>query len=248
MPVVKSIRSVSPASRPYERRFIKVIVGLGVGVLMALNPPSTAHAATFCIVAGTHAGGAHGLVALRPGERIPTGGKPCATTFWVDPAGGPLHTLTVAGPGWRGTVHSSATRVAGLVGRSELETGNLAGGGRANVSALRARLETNRHDAMRVRIVLAVILITLAVFAPRRAVMGAAAAIGAGLVLAALGWSSLVLFAVLTLLGALLPWRALWLFFGAYLLVLVFCRRRSRWPCSACIPGAGAASTASRTS
>ena len=189
---------------------------------MALNPPSTAHAATGCIVAGTHAGGAHGLVALRPGERIPAGGKPCATTFWVDPAGGPLHTLTVVGPGWHGTVHSPATRVAGLVGLQELENGNLAGGGRADVPALRARLDTNRRDAMRVRIVLAVILIALAVFAPRRAVMAAAAAIGAGLVLSALGWSSLVLFAVLTLLGALLPWRALWLFFAAYLLVLVF--------------------------
>ena len=199
-----------------------LIVGVGVVVLMALNPASTAHAATGCIVAGTHAGGAHGLVALRPGERVPTGGRPCATTFWVDPAGGPLHALTVVGPGWHGTVHSPATRVGGLVGLPELESGNLSGGGHANVAALRSRLDTNRRDAMRVRVLLAVILITLAVFAPRRAVMGGAAAIAAALVLSAFGWSSLVLFAVLTVLGAFLPWRALWLFFSVYLLVLVF--------------------------
>ena len=199
-----------------------LIVGVGVVVLMALNPASTAHAATGCIVAGTHAGGAHGLVALRPGERVPTGGRPCATTFWVDPAGGPLHALTVVGPGWHGTVHSPATRVGGLVGLPELESGNLGGGGHANVAALRSRLDTNRRDAMRVRVLLAVILITLAVFAPRRAVMGGAAAIAAALVLSAFGWSSLVLFAVLTVLGAFLPWRALWLFFSVYLLVLVF--------------------------
>jgi mono/diheme cytochrome c family protein len=99
---------------------MRLIVGAGVVVLMALNPASIARAATTCIVAGTHPGGAHGLVALPPGERVPTGGKPCATTFWVDPAGGPLHTLTVVGPGWHGTVHSSATRVGGLVGLPEL--------------------------------------------------------------------------------------------------------------------------------
>ena len=49
---------------------MRLIVGVGVVVLMALNPPSTARAATGCIVAGTRAGGAHGLVALRPGRRL----------------------------------------------------------------------------------------------------------------------------------------------------------------------------------
>ena len=43
----------------------------------------------------------------------------------------------------------------------------------------------------------------------------------AALVLSAFGSTSLTLFALLTLLGCLAPWRALWLFFAAYLVVLV---------------------------
>jgi hypothetical protein len=68
---------------------------------------------------------------------------------------------------------------------------------------------------------LAAILIALALLWPRRAVMGGAAAVGASLLLSAFGSTSLTLFGLLTLAGSLLPWRALWLFFGAYLVVLV---------------------------
>jgi hypothetical protein len=129
--------------------------------------------------------------------------------------------VTVTGPGWHGTLRSSETRVDGLVGAHALVGGTLEGGGHANLQALRARLDTTRTNAMRLRVLLASILIALALIAPRRAVMGGAAAVGASLLLSAFGSTSLTLFGLLTLAGSLLPWRALWLFFGTYLVVLV---------------------------
>ena len=194
-------------------------------VALGLNAPSTAHAATRCVVAGTHAGGARGFVVARPHhsvlEHVAVAAKPCATTVWVDPRGGPLHAVSVVGPGWSGTIHSHATRVDGLIGAPQLANGDFRGGGHANLERLERRLDHNRSQVMRVRILLATILITLALFAPRRVVTGAAAAIASALLLSALGWTSLTLLGLLTLAGAFLPWRALWLFFAAYLLVLV---------------------------
>lgn len=216
---------MSPASRPYDLRFMRVIVGTALVVALGLNAPSTAQAATRCIVEGTHAGGARGFVVARPGhsvlEHVRVAANPCTTTIWVDPSGGPLHTMSVIGPGWSGTIHSNATRVDGLIGAPQLANGDFHGGGRANLQRLEKRLDRTRHDVLRVRILLAAILIALALVAPRRAVMAAASAIAAALVLSAAGSSSLTLLGVLTVAGSLLPWRALWLFFAAYLLVLV---------------------------
>jgi hypothetical protein len=227
---VKIIRKVSPASRPYDLRFMRLIVGLLVVVPLALNGASTAGASTIrpaesCIVAGTHAGGAKGFVVARPHhsvlEHVAVATKPCRTTFWVDPRGGPLHALTVTGPGWSGTVRSDSTRVDGLIGAAQLRTGQLHGGGHANLPELQSRLDRTRSSVLRTRILLATILIALALFAPRRAVVGGAAAITAALVLSAFGSTSLTLLAFLTLVGCLAPWRALWLFFAVYLVVLV---------------------------
>ncbi len=194
-------------------------------VALGLNAPSTAHAATRCVVAGTHAGGARGFVVARPHhsvlEHVAVAAKPCATTVWVDPRGGPLHAVSVVGPGWSGTIHSHATRVDGLIGAPQLANGDFRGGGHANLERLEQRLDRTQHSVLRVRILLAAILIALALVAPRRAVMAAASAIAAALVLSAAGSTSLTLLALLTLAGSLLPWRALWLFFAAYLLVLV---------------------------
>jgi len=222
---VNTIRSVSPASRPYDLRFMRVIVGAALVVALGLNAPSTAHAATRCIVAGTHTGGARGFVVARPHhsvlEHVAVAAKPCETTVWVDPRGGPLHAVSVVGPGWSGTIHSHATRVDGLIGAPQLANGDFRGGGHANLERLEQRLDRTRHSVLRVRILLAAILIALALVAPRRAVMAAASAIAAALVLSAAGSTSLTLLALLTLAGSLLPWRALWLFFAAYVLVLV---------------------------
>jgi len=179
---------------------------------LALNAPSTARAASGCVRLGWIQGGAHGLVALRGGERLPI----CNGGAVVGPG-----LVAVTAPGLEGSLRSPETRVDGLVGATAVSAGTLRGGGHANVSALRSRLEKTRANAMRLRVVLATILIALALFAPRRAIMAGPAAIAAGLLLSALGWTSLTLLALLTLLGSLLPWRALWLFFAVYLVVLV---------------------------
>src|SRR5471030_1401497 len=224
-PLVRIIRAVRPASRPYDLRFMWLIVGVLTLVPLALNGASTARAADSCVVAGTHELGARGFVVARPGhsvlEHITVAAKPCGTTFWVDPRGGPLHALTVVGPGWSGTVSSSETRIDGLVGSAQLRTGHLHGGGHADLQELKSRLDRTRASVLRTRILLAAILIALALFAPRRAVVGGAAAVSSALVLSAFGSTSLTLFALLTLVGALAPWRALWVFFAVYLVVLV---------------------------
>jgi hypothetical protein len=198
---------------------------MAVVVLTVLNLPSTARAADRCVVAGTHAGGARGFVVARPGhtvlEGIRVSAVSCATTAYVDPAGGPLHRVNVVGPGWTGTIHSHATRVDGLIGVPQLRDGDFRGGGHANLERLEERLDTTRHIVLRVRILLATILIALALFAPRRVVTGAAAAVASALLLSVFGWTSLALLGALTLAGAFLPRRALWLFFAVYLVVLV---------------------------
>lgn len=183
-----------------------MLILLSVG----LNAPSTAAAAPPCVQLGFQPGGAHGLVAVRPGKELVACGGAKATGL-----------VEVTVPGLTGTLHSHATRVDGLVGVPQLKNGDYAAGGHANLERLEQRLDHNRSQVMRVRILLATILITLALFAPRRVVTGAAAAIAAALLLSALGWTSLTLLGLLTLAGAFLPWRALWLFFAVYLVVLV---------------------------
>jgi hypothetical protein len=69
-------------------------------------------------------------------------------------------------------------------------------------------------------IVLFVIMLALALLAPRRALMAGPAAIAGALLLSAVGSASVVLFALLTFLGSLAPVRSLWLFFAGYLVVL----------------------------
>jgi hypothetical protein len=204
---------------------MRLIVGVLMLVPLALNGASTARAAGSCVVAGTHEGGARGFVVARPHhsvlEHVTVRAKPCTTTFWVDPRGGPLHALTVVGPGWSGTVGSPETRVDGLVGSTQLGNGDLHGGGHADLAQLRSRLDRTRASVLRTRILLAAILIALALLAPRRAVVGGAAAVTAALVLSAFGSTSLTLLAVLTLVGSFAPRRTLWVFFAAYLVVLV---------------------------
>jgi len=175
----------------------------------ALNAPSTAQAAP-CVQLGFQPGGAHGLVGVRPGKQLVACDGTAATG---------LVRITV--PGLSGTLHSHATRVDGLVGTPQLRDGDYAAGGHADLERLEQRLDHNKSQVMRVRILLATILIALALFAPRRVITGSAAAIAAALLLSALGWTSLTLLALLTIAGAFLPWRALWLFFPAYLAVLV---------------------------
>jgi hypothetical protein len=189
------------------------IVGGFVVLLTALNAPSTAHASDRCVSLGWGKAGAHGIVVLRPGEVLVARCPRAVTTQ-------PLVPVTVLGSGWRGTLRSPETRVDGLLGLHALSAPTLRGGGHANLRRLESRLETGRTDAMLVRIVLAAILIAFALVAPRRAVMGGPAAITAALLLSAAGWSSVPLFGLLTVVLALLPWRALWLFFGVYLVVL----------------------------
>jgi hypothetical protein len=194
-------------------------------VPLALNSASTARAADRCVVAGTHEGGARGFVVARPQhsvlEHVAVATTACATTIWVDPRGGPLHALTVVGPGWGGTISSRETRIDGLIGSAQLRSGDFHGGGHANLAQLRSRLDRTRSNTVRIRILLAAILIALALFAPRRVVVGGAAGVAAALVLSAFGSTSLTLFALLTLVGSFAPRRALWLFFAAYLVVLV---------------------------
>ena len=93
---MKIIRSVSPASRPYDLRFMTSDCRVVLVVPLALNAARQQRgAADRCVVAGTHAGGAAGFVVARPHhsvlEHVTLSAKPCATTVWVDPSGGPLH-------------------------------------------------------------------------------------------------------------------------------------------------------------
>jgi hypothetical protein len=103
-----------------------------------------------------------GLIAIRRGERHRT----CDGAA-RDRAG--LAEVTVVGPGWRGTLRSPETRVDGLVSVHALSSDTLRSGGNADLAELKACLETTRDNALRLRIVLATILIALAL-APRRAI------------------------------------------------------------------------------
>jgi hypothetical protein len=177
-------------------------------LLAGLNAASTAHAAA-CPRLGWH-DGARGIVAIRQGQELRTCGGVRTTR--------PLVHVTLPG---HGTLHTPETRIDGLLNVHSVIGGTWRDGGHADLPQLERRLDESRGSATKVRVLLATILIALAVFAPRRAIMGGPAAITASLLLSALGWTSLTLLGLLTLALSLLPWRALWLFFPAYLLVLV---------------------------
>lgn len=216
-------------------------------VLWGLNAAATAQAADRCLRLGAHEGGARGLVVTRPaaslraalergsndghGKRLVDAGTvSCATTFWVDPTG-PEHALAVVGPGWEGTVRSRSTRVGGLVAAADIAPTVLGGdvirpGGHTDLERLRSRLERGRAVRSRVRYLLGAILLGLAFVAPRRAVVAGASAVGAAVLLSALGSTSILLWLPLTVAGAFAPLRALWIFFGGYLAVLAL---RPEW-------------------
>jgi hypothetical protein len=145
--------------------------------------------------------------------------RPCPTTFRV--AAGRLWVS-----GWRGSIRSSTTRIDGLVAASDVAdavhgSDVLRPGGNADVEALARRLDRVHDQRLRIRIVLVVIALGLALVAPRRALMVGPAAITAALLLSVLDWTGVVLFTAATLVGTLAPRRALWVFFAGYLVVLV---------------------------
>jgi hypothetical protein len=217
---------------------MKAMVPVGVLLVPGLNAVSTANAADRCLrFGGQHGPGARAIVVARPGVDVRqavlrgkqdgTGSilvRParvsCALTFWVDD-----RYVTV--PEWGGgTIRSTSTRVDGLVAAADIADAVRGGevlkpGGHADLAQLADRLDRTHDKRIWVRIALAVILLGLALVAPRRALVAGPAAISAALVLSAFGSTSVSLFVLLTLLGTLAPLRALWLFFAAYLVVLV---------------------------
>src|SRR5215210_5963628 len=66
IPLVSSIRRVSPASRPYALRFMRAIVVLLLLVTAELNAPSTARAAERCLRVGPQPRPPQALVVARP--------------------------------------------------------------------------------------------------------------------------------------------------------------------------------------
>src|SRR5215213_2747043 len=235
-PVVASMRRVSPASRPYAFLFMRAIVVLLLLLTAGLNFSSTARAADGRCLRFGNQKGARALVVARPGVDVraavmrgrqdgkgPVVVRPsrtgCRLVFWVSRDG----VLTV--PGWKGVIRSDSTRIDGLVAAADVAdavggSDVLRPGGDADVPKLRARLERTHDKRFAARLTLVAILLGLALVAPRRALVAGPAAIGAALLLSALGWTSVVAFAALTLLGSLAPVRTLWLFFGAFLVVL----------------------------
>jgi hypothetical protein len=215
---------------------MRAIVVLLLLLTAGLNFASTAQAADGRCLRFGNQKGAHALVVVRPGVDVreavmrgrqdgtgPVVVRPsrtgCRLVFWVSRDG----TLTV--PRWTGAIRSDSTRIDGLVAAADVAdavrgSDVLRPGGDANVSALAARLEHAHDKRFAARLTLVAILLALALVAPRRALVAGPAATAAALLLSALGWTSVVVFAALTLLGSLAPVRALWLFFGAYLLVL----------------------------
>jgi hypothetical protein len=218
---------------------MRAIVVLLFFLTLGLNASSTASAADRCFRVGSRPGPPQALVVARPKvdpvravERAAQDGKgavvvrraasSCATTFWVG-RDGRFARLWV--DGWHGTVSSGATRVPGLVAATDISDAvrggdHLHDGGRVDLAALERRLDDTADARMAIRIALAVIMIALVLVAPRRALLVGPAAITTALLLSAFGWSSVALFALLTILGSFAPVRSLWLFFAAYLVVL----------------------------
>src|SRR5215208_6368128 len=211
-PVVASMRRVSPASRPYAFLFMRAIVVLLLLLTAGLNFSSTARAADGRCLRFGNQKGARALVVARPGLDVraavmrgrqdgkgPVVVRPsrtgCRLVFWVSRDG----VLTV--PGWKGVIRSDSTRIDGLVAAADVAdavggSDVLRPGGDADMPKLRARLERTHDKRFAARLTLVALL------------------------LSAFGWTSVVAFAALTVLGSLAPVRALWLFFGAFLVVL----------------------------
>ena len=132
------------------------IVGGLVVVLTALNAPSTAQAANRCVSLGWWPGGAHGLLVVRPGQRFSVRQPNCLVDqVVIVPVKSPI-AVTVSGPGWHGTLHSTESHVDGVVSAHALFGGTLESGGHANLEQLRKRLETTRTNGVRLRWLLAV--------------------------------------------------------------------------------------------
>jgi hypothetical protein len=131
-----------------------------VVVLTALNPPSTAQAANRCVSLGWWPGGAHGLLVVRPGERLSIRQPNCLVDQLVIVPGKAI-AVTVSGPGWHGTLHSPESHVDGVVGAHALFGGPLESGGHANLEQLRRRLDTPSKSGGRVGLLVAAILIAL---------------------------------------------------------------------------------------
>jgi len=135
------------------------IVGGLVVVLTALNAPSTAQAADRCVTLGWHSGGARGLLALRPGQRLSVRQPDCLVDQLVLVAGKTPIAVTVTGPGWHGTLRSPESRVDGLVDAHALFGRTLESGGHANLTELRRRLGSAGKSSRRDRLLPAGILI-----------------------------------------------------------------------------------------
>jgi hypothetical protein len=220
------------------------MVPVAVVLVLGLNAASTANAAGApgrCFRVGSLDRPEQGYVVARPGvdvvravERdsayadgpvvVPPAGRSCALTFWVArTAPGRRAPLWV--DGWSGTVRSSTTRIGGLVAATDVAdavrgSDVLKPGGDADLPRLAQRLDDARAARLGARIALVAIMLGLALVAPRRALMAGPAAIAAALVLSAFGSTTVALFALLALLGAFAPLRALWLFLPVYLAVL----------------------------
>jgi hypothetical protein len=139
------------------------IVGGLVVVLTALNAASTAQAANRCVSLGWWPGGAHGLLVVSPGQRLSVRQPNCLVDQLVIVPGRTPIAVTVTGPGWHGTLHSPASHVDGLVDEHALFGGRLESGGHVNLEQLRKSLSTPKKNSLRVRVLLAAILIALAV-------------------------------------------------------------------------------------
>ncbi len=135
-------------------------------VLTGLNAPSTALAANRCVTLGWHTGGARGLLAPSPGQRLSIRQPNCLVDQLVLVAGKTPIAVTVAGPGWHGTLRSPESRVDGLVDAHALFGPTLESGGHANLAELRGHLGTASKNSSD-RLLLAAILIAAlaAVFA-----------------------------------------------------------------------------------
>src|SRR5215208_4264410 len=203
MPLVASMRRERPASRPYAFRFMRAIVVLLLLLTAGLNFASTARAADGRCLRFGKQNAARAIVVARPGVDVraavmrgrqdakgpvvvrpsPTG---CRLVFWVSRDG----LLTV--PGWKGVIRSDSTRIDGLVAAADVADAArgsdvLRPGGDADVPKLRARLERTHDKRFAARLTLVAILLALALVAPRRALVAGPAAIGAALVVSAVG-------------------------------------------------------------
>ncbi len=130
-------------------------------VLTALNAPSTAQAANRCVSLGWWPGDAHGLLVVRPGQRLSIRQPNCLVDQLVIVPGKTPIAVTVSGPGWHGTLHSPESHVDGVIGAHALFGGKLESGGHANLAQIRRSLDRPTKSGVRHRVLLAAIPIAL---------------------------------------------------------------------------------------